>query len=46
MPTKVFKVEYMHHMFIENAWLGSNMHVGWCHTGMKIAFWHWTAAEP
>ena len=46
MPTKVFNVEYMHHMFIENTWLGSDMHVGWCHKGMKIAFWHWTAAEP
>ena len=45
MPTKVFKVEYMHYMLVQNTWLGSDMHVGGCYIGVKIAFWHCCTPE-
>ena len=38
MPTKVFKVEHMHYMLVQNTWLGLDMHAGGCYMGVKIAF--------
>ena len=38
-PTKVFKVEYSHQTLVENTWLGSNMLVGGCYIGPKMAIW-------
>ena len=37
MPTKVFKVDYSHYTLIQNTWLGSDMLVGGCYMGPKMA---------
>ena len=37
MPTKVIKVDYSHYTLVQNTWLGSNMLVGGCYIGPKMA---------